>query len=99
MKLANKKSAVKRKKALSGRKWINNPITHENKFASKETYESLIALGWKFGYDSTNSKSFGKGCCGRMWIRNPKTFESKSIKKIDPIPDGWEKGKFQRKQF
>ena len=31
-----------------------------------------------------------------MWIKNPITFESKLIKKTDPIPNGWEKGKIQK---
>ena len=30
----------------------------------------------------------------RMWIRNPITKESKVQLKTDPIPEGWEKGKF-----
>ena len=31
---------------------------------------------------------------GKMWICNDETKESKSIKKTDPIPDGWRKGRF-----
>lgn len=96
IKFANEKSHSKRVAALTGRKWIHNPITHENKFASKETYEQLLLDGWKFGFDTTNSNNFGKGPCGKMWIKNPITFESKLIKKTDPIPNGWEKGKIQK---
>ena len=31
---------------------------------------------------------------GKMWICNDETHESKLILKIDPIPEGWRKGRF-----
>lgn len=35
----------------------------------------------------------------RMWIRNPQTRESKVWMKSEPIPDGWEKGKYQQRKI
>ena len=97
VKVGCRKGRAKLKKSMSNRKWIHNPITHENKFVRKDICNKLLLDGWKFGFDTTNSNNFGKGPCGRMWIRNPKTFESRSIKKTEPIPHGWEKGRFQIK--
>lgn len=34
---------------------------------------------------------------GRMWICNDETKESKTILKIDPIPEGWRKGRICKK--
>lgn len=33
------------------------------------------------------------GSFGSMWIHNCETHEAKKIKKVDPIPDGWDKGR------
>ena len=35
----------------------------------------------------------------RMWIRNPQTRESKVWMKSEPIPNGWEKGKYQQRKI
>ena len=34
----------------------------------------------------------------KQWIRNPATHESKTILKTDPIPEGWERGRYCKRK-
>lgn len=47
---------------------------------------------------SESHKGSRNSMSSRMWIRNPQTREYKVWLKIDPIPSGWEKGKYQPKK-
>ena len=64
----------------------NNPMY--GKHHSIETKKKL----------SESHKGFRNSMSSRMWIKNPQTRECKVWLKTEPIPSGWERGKYQPKK-
>lgn len=62
---------------------------------NSHTYESARIIQKEYISKNMAQIQKGKGNSnyGNMWITNPLTKESKIIKKIDPIPEGWVKGR------
>lgn len=73
-----------------GMKYIHNPITKQRK---RVEVNSELPDGWLWGI----GESVNKGKTGiLMFIKNIECMLEKTIKKGDPIPEGWVKGRLKR---
>ena len=83
--LKNLHSVESRRKSLLWRQ--NNPGTFLGK---KHTEKTKTTIGEK---NSKHQTGKNNSQYGTMWIYNPLLKQNKKIKKEDPIPDGWFKGR------
>jgi hypothetical protein len=66
-------------------------LPFEGKTHTEETKKKIGEANAK------KQKGAGNSMYGMMWITNSSTKQSKRIKKTDPIPDGWVKGRIVNK--
>lgn len=88
---------AKSRQAIS--KLLNDPIYKENlrinallgskQALSNESRQKRLDTYKQIGHSQGNKNSQ----FGTIWIHNPKTKENRKIKKLEQIPDGWNKGR------